>query len=321
MVRMEGNKIHSRMEYAHYAAIDIGSNAVRLLIKRLDDDARGQFSKDVMMRVPLRLGQDVFTKGRVSAKKIRHLTELMRAFKIVMGIYEVKEENSRVCATCALREAANAEDIVRAIREEAGLEVEVISGKEEAAIVCGLRSPQDKRKLVYVDVGGGSTEVSILSGGRLFDSKSYPIGTVKIINRVEPGNWRVSLTTDLRALATKFAIQNHSNATMTNATIVGAGGNINKLFALAQERDPDEQSMPVRQLRLLYDSLASMTVSQRMTRYKLKADRADVIVPAAEIFLTIADALGISEIEIPSDGLADGIIVGIWQKQKKIEMI
>lgn len=304
------------MEYAHYAAIDIGSNAVRLLIKRLDDDATGRFSKDMMMRVPLRLGQDVFTKGRVGQKKLRNLVDLMRAFLIVMKIYDIKPANRRICATCALREAANSTDVVTAIKEATDLDVEIISGQEEAGIVCGLSSPSDKRKLVYVDVGGGSTEVSILCGGKLFGRKSYPIGTVKMINSVEPNDWKGRLVADLRRLANDFAMQNMSNGNITNAVIVGAGGNINKLFAMAHERDTTDQSMSVRELRQLYDNLSSMTVEQRMTKYKLKADRADVIVPAAEIFLTIADALGVSNIEIPTDGLADGIIVGIWQKQK-----
>ena len=284
------------MEYPHYAAIDIGSNAVRLLVKRLDDDATGRFSKDV--------------------KKLKNLTNLMRAFSIVMGIYEVNDRNRRICATCALREASNSAAVVKAVREATDLDIEIISGQEEAGIVCGLSSPDDKRKLVYVDVGGGSTEVSIMSGGKTFCSKSYPIGTVKMINSVAVENWKERLVKDLRKLATDFAMQNMSSASMTNATIVGAGGNINKLFSLAGERDAAGQTMSVDELRILHTKLASLSVEQRMAKYKLKADRADVIVPAAEIFITIADALGISEIEIPTDGLADGIIFGIWQKQK-----
>lgn len=305
------------MEYTHYAAIDIGSNAVRLLIKRLDDARTGRFSKDVMMRLPLRLGQDVFTRGEVGPKKLRNLVDLMRAYAIVMDIYSVSKANRRICATCALREANNSQVIVDSIRKAAGFDVEIISGQEEANIVCSLNSPDDRRKLIYVDVGGGSTEVSLMCGGRVFGRKSYSIGTVKIINGVEPEEWKRRLTDDLRKMATDFAMQNMSDGKLTNAVIVGAGGNINKLFAIAQERDAFGQTMRTETLRTLYDELARMTVEQRMVKYKLKADRADVIVPAAEIFLTIADALGVPDIEIPSDGLADGIIVDIWKKQNK----
>lgn len=304
------------MEHLHYAAIDIGSNAVRLLVKRLDDDATGRFSKDVMMRVPLRLGQDVFVKGRVGTKKLRNLTNLMKAFSIVMEIYDVKKRNRRICATCALREASNSDTVVKAVKEATDLEIEIISGQEEASIVCGLGSPDDRRKLVYVDVGGGSTEVSIMSSGKTFGSKSYPIGTVKLINGVTVENWKERLVTDLHKLATQFAMQNMSSGSIADATIVGAGGNINKLLSLAHERDTTGRTLSIGELRQLYTRLSSLSVEQRMTKYKLKADRADVIVPAAEIFITIADALGISEIEIPADGLADGIIAGIWQKQK-----
>lgn len=305
------------MEHIHYAAVDIGSNAVRLLIKRLDDASSGRFSKDVMMRVPLRLGQDVFTKGNVGAKKLNNLVELMRAYSIVMGIYRVESCNRRICATCALREAANADRIVEQIGEATGFNVEIISGQEEASIVCGLSSPDDKRKLIYVDVGGGSTEVSIMGGGKIFGRKSYPIGTVRMINGLTTENWKQILAADLRKSATEFALRNVSSGTLTNAVIVGAGGNINKLFSMAQERDTAGRTMSVESLRSLYMELAAMSVEQRMTKLKLKPDRADVIVPAAEIFLAIADTLAISEIEIPTDGLADGIILDLWRRQNK----
>ena len=302
------------MEYSHYAAVDIGSNAVRLLIKRLDDAKTGRFSKAVTMRVPLRLGQEVFTQGFVSDKKMHDLVDLMRAYSLVLGIYGVPESHRRFCATCAFREAANSDKVVAEVRKVTGFNIEVISGQEEAEVVSSLRSPSDKRKLVYVDVGGGSTEVSIVSGGKTVERRSYPIGTVKIINNVVSPTWMSDLSASLHHMAERH-VSESGVCELEGAVIIGAGGNINKLFGMAQERDMAEQSMSVETLRELRDELKSLTVEQRMVNYKLKADRADVIVPAANIFLTIADSIGVKSIEIPSDGLADGIIADLWRRE------
>ncbi len=305
------------MEYTHYAAIDIGSNAVRLLVKRLDDEKTGHFSKDVLLRVPLRLGQEVFTSGGVSPKKKKKLVELMKAYAIVMNLYDVEKPNFRVCATASMREAKNSAEVVEAVRREVGLDIEVISGEEEASIVCNLRSPDDKRRLVYVDVGGGSTEVSLMNGSQKCGRRSFPVGTVKLINGVAPEDWKTMLSEGVK----KMACENPSSEDGTNmfsgAVIVGAGGNINKLFTIAQDRDAAERSMSVSSLRKLHGEMASMNLKRRMAAFKLKPDRADVIVPAAEIFITIAESLGIEEIEIPTDSLADGIIADLWYKSKK----
>ncbi len=302
------------MEYPHYAAVDIGSNAVRLSIKRLDDPSTGRFSKVVLLRVPLRLGQDVFTSGFVSDTKLHNLVDLMRSYKIVMGIYGIPLSRSRFCATSALREASNATDVVRKIKEATDFNVEVISGQEEASIVSSLHSPTDRRKLVYVDVGGGSTEISIMCAGKTFARKSFPVGTVRIINNAAPADWHEKLQS---ALVSMEGEPGFGDSYLDDAVIVGAGGNINKLFGLAQERDTADSSMSVDTLRGLYNELSALTVEQRMVNYKLKADRADVIVPAADIFLTIADAFNIKNIEIPSDGLSDGIIADLWRKDQE----
>lgn len=301
------------MEHPHYAAVDIGSNAVRLLIKRLEDPSSGRFGKVVLLRVPLRLGQDVFTRGCVSEGKLQNLVDLISAFKLVMGIYNVEPGRYRMCATSAIREAVNADDVVRRIREATGFTIEVISGQEEASIVCNLRSPADKRKLVYVDVGGGSTEVSVMCGDVTIERKSFPVGTVRIINNAVPISWREDMRRALTTVEDRFGQDFFSDA-----VIVGAGGNINKLFGLAQERDIADCSMSVATLRTLFEELSALSVEQRMESYKLKADRADVIVPAADIFLTIADSLGISSIEIPSDGLSDGIVADLWRRGNKM---
>lgn len=300
------------MDYPHYAAVDIGSNAVRLLIKRLEDPSSGRFGKVVLLRVPLRLGQDVFTRGAVSDVKLQNLVDLMSAFKLVMGIYGVGRGRYRMCATSAIREATNADEVVRRIREATGFAVDVISGQEEAAIVCNLRSPDDRRKLVYVDVGGGSTEVSVMRGDEVYERKSFPVGTVRILNDAVSRSWRADMKASLTALE---GDSRFGRGFFSDAVIVGAGGNINKLFGLAQERDIADCTMSVSTLRALFDELRALTVEQRMVSYKLKADRADVIVPAADIFLSIADSLGISSIEIPSDGLSDGIVADLWRRE------
>lgn len=302
------------MEYQHYAAIDIGSNAVRLLIKRLDDHSEARFSKDVMMRVPLRLGQDVFTSGVISERKHSDLVALMKAYAIVISLYEIPPERLRVCATQALREAANTTAIVADIKRETGYNVEVISGDEEATIVCALREATDKRSLIYIDVGGGSTEVSLLHGGHALGRQSFPIGTVKIINGVVKPGWQEWLARSVQAMTLEVQHAGHQAGAFEGATIVGAGGNINKLFAMAQDRDAKLCTLTVGSLRALANELRPLSVEERMRRFKLKADRADVIVPAADIFLTIADALHVAEIEIPTDGLADGIIVDLFRK-------
>lgn len=303
------------MDYQHYAAVDIGSNAVRLLIKRLEDPATGRFVKVVLLRVPLRLGQDVFTRGFVTEVKLQNLVDLMSAFKLVMNIYQVSPRHCRLCATSAIREATNVDDVVSKIHEVTGFDINVISGQEEASIVCNLHSPSDRRKLVYVDVGGGSTELSVICGDETFMRRSFHVGTVRILNNAAARTWRQDMKFELSALE---ADSHFGHGYFSDAVIIGAGGNINKLFGLAQERDMADCSISVATLRTLFDELRSLTVEQRMVNYKLKADRADVIVPAADIFLTIADSLGISNIEIPSDGLADGIVADLWRRENMV---
>ena len=301
------------MAYSHYAAIDIGSNAVRLLIKRLEDDRAGLFSKTVMMRVPLRLGQEVFTTGKIHHKKVDDLVDVMKAYSIILNMYKIPDGCFRACATASFREASNADQVIEKIRKKTDISVDVISGDEEAATFCSVNArDDDPRTLVLVDVGGGSTEVSLVRSGTAFCRKSYPVGTVKIINGIVSPDWRGDLAREMKAMAYDFSSVQAEG--FHGATIVGSGGNINKLFEIVPERDAAEHIMSVAALRNIYGELERMTVAQRMATYNLKADRADVIVPAAEIFLVVASALSISEIEIPTVGLADGIIAKLWKK-------
>lgn len=248
------------------AAIDIGSNAVRLLIKRINtlSNDEKKIKKTLLLRVPLRLGFDVFSTGKLSKEKSMKLERLMKSFRQLMIIYDV--DIYRACATSAMRDAKNGKRIIQHISRKTDIQVEIISGQEEARIVYGnhLECLEDRSgNFMYVDVGGGSTEVNLLVDGELRFSASYNIGT---------------------------------------------GGNINKLYRLAEQKDKKQKNLPVASLRKLYDELSALTPAERTEIYELKEDRADVIVPAGEIFLRIAETVGAAYIHVPVIGLADGII-------------
>lgn len=291
-----------------FAAIDIGSNAARLLVKEVrphEELLCRKLFKVLLLRVPLRLGFDVFSTGRVSKGKADELKRLMKAYRQLMKIYRVTAY--RACATSAMRDAANGPEIIREIKHKTGIDLEIIDGEEEARIVFDnhRESLSDREgNYVYVDVGGGSTEISFLSQGTLVQSLSYNIGTVRVISgKVKPEAWE-RLKDDMRTLASNFS----------DINIIGSGGNIIKLYRLSPEKDKELARLPVTALRKLYDELRPLTPAQRMEKYSLKADRADVIVPAAEIFLTVADAVAAQYVQVPSVGLADGLIDELYHK-------
>ena len=289
-----------------YAAIDIGSNAVRLLIKQLEDDLQPRFSKVLLLRVPLRLGFDVFSNGgSISERRRKDLVRLMKSYKQLMKIYNVSDY--RACATSAMRDAANGPDIIREVRKKTGIEIEIIDGQQEARMIYNnhIESMRGRRgNYMYVDVGGGSTEINLMTDGELICSKSYNIGTVRMLNEaVSDGEWK-RFRSDLEDLAAPYP----------GINIVGSGGNINKLYKLVERRDKRYPRMSTSSLQSLHDRLKALSVRQRMEEYELKADRADVIVPAGEIFLTIAAITGASYIYVPVIGLSDGIIDGLYTK-------
>ncbi len=292
-----------------YAAIDIGSNAARLLIKSVDDSQEKCFKKEMLLRVPLRLGFDVFAKGELSEKKAGKLKRLMKAFRQLMKIYDV--DRYRACATSAMRDARNGSEVIREIKKSTGIAIEIIDGEEEARMVYNnhIECLEDRKgNYLYVDVGGGSTEVNLLTEGELVYSKSYNIGTVRILsNAVESGAW-AKMESDLAAVTQP----------MQQVNIIGSGGNINKLFKLAPlaEADKEMKRLPVESLRALYSRLQPLSVAERMDTYNLKQDRADVIVPAAEIFLRIADTIGAEFISVPVIGLSDGIIDDMYARDR-----
>lgn len=297
------------MTRLNYAAIDIGSNAVRLLIKSISSDAtdKHQFKKILLLRVPLRLGFDIFRDGELSEKKARKLHRLMKAYRHLMKIYDVSAY--RACATSAMRDAKNGAEFIRHISRDTGINVEIIGGAEEARIIYSnhLECMADREgAYLYVDVGGGSTEINFLTDGELHSSVSYNIGTVRLLtNKVRDDEW-LRMEEDLKKML--------SIAPKIN--IIGSGGNINKIYRMASVKNSVKQRMPITSVRAVYNQLNTLSVEERIEQYNLKEDRADVIVPAAEIFLRIADIVNATYIHVPVIGLADGIIDELYEKGK-----
>lgn len=292
----------------NYAAIDIGSNAVRLLIKEIkEEQGNAHFSKVLMLRVPLRLGFDVFDIGKISEKKEKNMIRLMKAFRHLMKIYDVK--HCRACATSAMRDAKNDMDIIKQIEKKTGVHIDIIDGQEEAKIIYNnhVEHMEDQKgNYMYVDVGGGSTEINLLSEGQLVCSRSYNIGTVRMLNNaVKDSEWE-RLKNDLAELAKSYPQTN----------IIGSGGNINKLYRLADKKNKKKMTMQVSVLQELHTRLKALSLEERMEQFGMKPDRADVIIPAGEIFLTIANIIGASYIHVPVIGLSDGIIDELYLQNK-----
>ena len=292
----------------NYAAIDIGSNAVRLLIKEIkEEQGKAHFSKVLMLRVPLRLGFDVFDIGKISEKKEKNMIRLMKAFRHLMKIYDVK--HCRACATSAMRDAKNGMDIIKQIEKKTGVHIDIIDGQEEAKIIYNnhVEHMEDQKgNYMYVDVGGGSTEINLLSEGQLVCSRSYNIGTVRMLNNaVKDSEWE-RLKNDLAELAKSYPQTN----------IIGSGGNINKLYRLADKKNKKKMTMQVSVLQELHTRLKAVSLEERMEQFGMKPDRADVIIPAGEIFLTIANIIGASYIHVPVIGLSDGIIDELYLQNK-----
>lgn len=295
------------MKKVNYAAIDIGSNAVRLLIKSVNEEGseEGLLRKIQLIRIPLRLGEDSFITGEISEEKAEKLVRLMKAYRQLMKIYDVTDY--RACATSAMRDASNGKEIVRRIEKKTGIQIEIIDGQEEAHIVYDNHIEQlfePDQNYLYVDVGGGSTEVNLISEGVLKSSRSYNIGTVRMLSGIVKEEAKEEMRADLIALAAEYP----------SIHIIGSGGNINKLFRLAEEKDKKSSSLPIAALQGIYEVLKPLSKQQRIKQFKLKPDRADVIVPAAEIFLDIAKQVQATEILVPTIGLSDGIIDSLYTK-------
>ncbi|PKP15318.1 MAG: exopolyphosphatase [Bacteroidetes bacterium HGW-Bacteroidetes-23] len=286
-----------------YAAIDIGSNAMRLLVSNIveQDGKDTQFNKSSLVRVPIRLGQDVFTVGEISDENIERMIDAMKAFKLLMKVHKV--ERYKACATSAMREADNNSDVVEIIQREADIQIDIIDGKKEAAIIASSDLKEyiatDKTYL-YVDVGGGSTEFSLFSNGKIIASKSFKNGTVRMLNNMVNEIVWVEIEKWIRL----------NTAPFEDVTMIGSGGNINKLFKMTGK----QQDKPLTYLSLnaQYAMLNKMTYDQRISELALNPDRADVIIPATKIYLNAMKWSGARHLYVPKIGLSDGIVKAMY---------
>lgn len=290
-----------------YASIDIGSNAVRLLIADISDTSEPvTFKKNTLIRVPLRLGDDAFIDKKISAKKIDHLVKTMHAFHSLMDVYGVTDY--RACATSAMREAVNGPEIVEKVKAEAGINLEIVGGQIEANIIYASHFEEklDKKKnYLYIDVGGGSTELSFFSDNALVASQSFNIGTIRILdNQDKDETWKEM----------ERFIQSNTKS-YKNITGIGTGGNINKLFKLSEEKEG--KPLAYNKLKSLHHHLSSYSLKDRIYILGLNQDRADVIIPAALIFLTVMRWANIKNIFVPKVGMVDGIIQLLIEKNLK----
>jgi exopolyphosphatase / guanosine-5'-triphosphate,3'-diphosphate pyrophosphatase len=286
-----------------YAAIDIGSNAMRLLITNIVEQ-KGlptQFNKSSLIRVPIRLGQDAFTVGDISDENISRMVDAMKAFSLLMKVNKV--EKYKACATSAMREANNGAEIVQLIKKKTDIKIEIIDGKKEASIIASSDLKQfiniDKTYL-YVDVGGGSTEFSLFQEGKIVASKSFKNGTVRLLNNMVSDIVWSEIEKWIKAAVAPYE----------EITLIGSGGNINKLFKLSEKN----QDKPLSYVYITsqYQKLNSMTYEQRIAEIGLNPDRADVIIPAIRIYLNAMKWSGARQIYVPKIGLSDGIVKAMY---------
>ncbi|GAA4448340.1 exopolyphosphatase [Rurimicrobium arvi] len=281
------------------AAIDIGSNAARLLISEAVPYKGGgvDYTKLTLLRIPLRLGFDVFENGFISPEKQKQMVDTMKAYKLLMDIYKV--EHYRACATSAMRDATNGQEIIRNIEKETGIRIEIIGGQEEASILYETHIAEnlgDNKPSLYIDVGGGSTEVTLFADNRIVFKESFNIGTIRLLNKsVTEEQWEHM----------KWYIKTYT-AGYPSLCAIGSGGNINKIFSLSKKKEG--KPLPLEVLKDYYRELSASTVEERMHLYNFRADRADVIVPALQIYIAVMRWCRADEIYVPRIGLADGLI-------------
>ncbi len=288
-----------------YAAIDIGSNAVRLLVGEvIERDDHPIIKKQTLVRVPIRLGEDVFDNGAIGPAKRDYLIKSLKAFRLLTEVYGLSY--MRCCATSAMREATNSEEIRARVEMESGVHIEVINGKIEADLIYNTFWTQDllkDRNYLYIDVGGGSTELTWLEKGKRVKSASFKVGTVRTLaGKVDPQAW-----SEIESFLDELK-EEHGEL-----LAIGTGGNINRIFKEAQK--PFGEPLSVTEIRAQRERIASYSFDDRVKLLRLRPDRADVVIPAADIFLRIMTYANIEEIFVPKVGLADGIIYDLYMKQ------
>ena len=290
------------------AAIDIGSNAARLLIQDVVRNVKGgaEFVKLTLVRVPLRLGFDVFETGSISEGRAEMLIKTIKAYKLLLDVYEVK--HLITAATAAMRDASNAKEIIERVKKETGIELQVITGEEEASYIYENHVAENlnsQESYLYIDVGGGSTELSFFSDGKLVNKRSFNIGTIRLIkNQVEEITWA-----EMRDFIKGFTSGYH------HITAIGSGGNINKVFSLSKRKEGKPLNLDL--LKDYYKEFSSLSVAQRMSYYHLREDRADVIVPALLIYINVMRWADADEIFVPKIGLADGLVHLLYDRVKE----
>lgn len=287
------------------AAIDIGSNAARLLITEVTDETgdKPQFTKVSLVRVPLRLGFDVFEKGEITPYRQDMLLQTMKAYQHLLMAYEIK--HVKACATSAMRDAANGNEIIKMIKKETGIDIKIITGDEEASYIYENHVAENLDKehsYLYIDVGGGSTELTFFDEGRLKYRESFNIGTIRLLKgQVAEKTWDEM----------KDHLKSNTKSSLPMVAI-GSGGNINKVLSLSKKKEGKPLTLDL--LRDYHRELSSVSLEERMRLYKLREDRADVIIPALQIYISVMRWADISEIYVPKIGLADGLVQSLYEE-------
>lgn len=293
------------------AAIDIGSNAARLLISDVVRNGEGKpdFNKLNLVRVPLRLGFDVFEKKEISAEKTQMILQTIKAYKCLIDVYDVKFV--KACATSAMRDAQNGPAIIEQVKLETGIEIKIISGDEEAAVIYENHVAENLDKdysYLYIDVGGGSTELTLFSQNQLVFKQSFNIGTIRLLkNQVTEKHWD----------ELKNYIREKTKG-LKQVVAIGTGGNINKVFSMSKKKDG--KALPLELLKDYYKELSNFSLYARMRTYNLREDRADVILPALQIYINAMRWASIEEIYVPKIGLADGLLHTLYEEVRLREI-
>ncbi|MDD3011830.1 MAG: Ppx/GppA family phosphatase [Bacteroidales bacterium] len=290
------------------ASVDIGTNAVRLLFATVHHrDGVIGIEKDTLLRIPVRLGKDVYSTGKISSARSRALVQTLKAFQMLMEVH--KPESFKACATAAMREAVNGKQILKKIKKETGISVEVINGIEEARIIRSVTPVpiQNKhKKTLYIDVGGGSTEISVVEKNGDITVNSFPVGTLRILGgKVDDVEWKV-----LNNWLNQF------NDSFGHIQMIASGGNSNKLLSLYGRSE--ENIIISTHLEYAFRQLSSLSVEERMEAFNLRPDRADVILPATQIYLTVMQKIGADSMLVPKMGLADGIIMQMYKEKMNV---
>lgn len=289
-----------------FAAIDIGSNAVRLLLCNVyESGVEPVFKKAELVRMPIRLGEDAFRYRKISDEKIEQLAKSMKAFKLLMEVFGAIDY--RACATAAMREASNSKEVVDYVKQYSGIEIEVIDGRTEAQIIYSnhiAEHLEHDKSYLYIDVGGGSTELTVFAENHIVASQSFNLGTIRLLHdQVSKETWNVVKewvsvnTKDFKPL-----------------TAIGSGGNINKIFKMADRKE--HKPLSYDKIKDIYDYLKQFTLEERILQLGLNPDRADVIMPATKIFLTVMKTAEIDKIIVPQIGLSDGIVHLLYEKHR-----